>query len=347
MAGTKHERFVELDALRGLAAVAVVAFHYLHQYPHRFDRTIGAPAILDFGQYGVELFFIISGFVIFMTVERLEGTREFAVARFTRLYPLYWISLAATFLVLSRSPLPDVQVSGAQALVNITMLEGFFNVPYVDGVYWSLTVELGFYLVVGALLASRQSKRTLEALLLLALGFAFANLMSRWVVLDGPLMFVDDHAKFLRHAHLFAAGVAFYLLIVRNRRDSVVFGAIALAPVIEFVDGDRTSAVVVAVLVAVFWVAVAVKPKVLRWRPLLFMGAISYALYLIHQNIGYVLIRELDSRGVAHWISVLSTLVVVTVLAALLTRFVDGPVQRTLRTKLARPASSNEPVPGS
>ena len=74
-------RLHSLDALRGLAALGVVAYHYLDQ-----------PAY--YGLLGVELFFIISGFVILMTLERVPSLLQFAIGRAARLYPAYWFSVA-------------------------------------------------------------------------------------------------------------------------------------------------------------------------------------------------------------------------------------------------------------
>src|SRR6266446_6407653 len=89
---SKPIRFEELDALRGVAALSVILFHYLHQY----DAIYGKDGVLLFGAlnwpsgiYGVYLFFMISGFVIFMTLRGARDWLDFVVSRFSRLYPAY------------------------------------------------------------------------------------------------------------------------------------------------------------------------------------------------------------------------------------------------------------------
>lgn len=97
-------RVIELDALRGLAALCFVLYHFTW-----FIDTVlpGArlPAFqLRWGCYGVQLFFAISGFVILMTLDRTVTVRQFARARFRRLFPAYWIAMAATFAIADRRP---------------------------------------------------------------------------------------------------------------------------------------------------------------------------------------------------------------------------------------------------
>ncbi len=86
-----RRRFEELDVLRGVATVAVVVFHYSGQATRYFT---GFPFHFKLGEHGVQLFFGISGFVIFMTLEKTQRLRDFVVSRFSRLYPAYWTTLA-------------------------------------------------------------------------------------------------------------------------------------------------------------------------------------------------------------------------------------------------------------
>ena len=196
-------RLGELDALRGIAAVVVVLFHYTWQAPRIYSeaRTIGYG--LFWGAYGVELFFAISGFVIFMTLERTRTSGDFLVSRFARLFPAYWTGIVATSLLLVMFNAPELNQPVWVAGANLTMLEGFFYLPYVDGVYWSLTVELAFYLCMWALWRTGLLER-IETLLigwiaLVLLWWAVPALPSRLAML-----LVIPHIPF------FAIGVCAY-----------------------------------------------------------------------------------------------------------------------------------------
>src|SRR6185436_1577322 len=97
------ERLVQIDGLRAIAALSVVAFHYTTRFDELYMHT--APTGLhlshDAGLMGVQLFFAISGFVIFMTVDRVKRPMDFVAWRFSRLFPAYWAAVAITFVVLS------------------------------------------------------------------------------------------------------------------------------------------------------------------------------------------------------------------------------------------------------
>ena len=76
-------RLDEIDVLRGLAALAVVVFHYSGHSQRYFADF---PFHLEYGKYGVQLFFVISGFFIFQTIEKCRNVQEFLLLRFSRLY---------------------------------------------------------------------------------------------------------------------------------------------------------------------------------------------------------------------------------------------------------------------
>ena len=80
-------RLQELDALRGLAALVVVLFHYTSRYDVVFGHNSAPLVSAPWGHFGVNLFFGISGFVIFMTLGRTQTPADFIVSRFSRLYP--------------------------------------------------------------------------------------------------------------------------------------------------------------------------------------------------------------------------------------------------------------------
>ena len=133
-----------LDGVRFFAAVWVMNFHY-------FLNNDPAPQLhwYRFGNLGVQLFFIISGFVI---VQSLKGKsiREFAIGRFWRLFPLFWVLCTLTYAMTIF--LPDVRYAlhFSDYVRTMTMLGDVFNgfigpTALIDPSYWTLTVELIFY----------------------------------------------------------------------------------------------------------------------------------------------------------------------------------------------------------
>ena len=144
MADNKR-RLIEVDSLRGLAALAVVLYHFTTRFTELYSPNPPPTFAFPDGHYGVNLFFIISGFVIFMTLEKTSRPLDFVVSRFSRLFPAYWAAIIITFSITHLLGLPGKLVDITAAVGNLIMIHGFFRIPHVDGVYWTLEVELLFY----------------------------------------------------------------------------------------------------------------------------------------------------------------------------------------------------------
>ena len=130
-----NERLAWIDSLRGLAALLVVYSHC-----PLFGRE--GQMILDVsGQLGVDVFFIISGYVVpsSISANHAHPLRVFAIRRFWRLYPLYWLSIPFGLLVLPSVP------STAAIVANVTMAQRYLGASDIISVYWTLSIELLFY----------------------------------------------------------------------------------------------------------------------------------------------------------------------------------------------------------
>jgi peptidoglycan/LPS O-acetylase OafA/YrhL len=151
-------RFDQLEGLRGVAAIAVLVQHCLEFTPLNAAGNESLPARVfqesfNLGRVGVIVFFLISGFLIPHSLK--HGTRplaKFAVSRFFRLYPLYWVSLAAALAIFPL--LAPISFSTAQIAANITMVAELFGQEYVISLYWTLFVEMLFYVLCAALFAA-------------------------------------------------------------------------------------------------------------------------------------------------------------------------------------------------
>lgn len=135
-------RVNEIDLLRFLAALSVVFFHYSFRgYAADGLSRMPYPFLAPFTKYGylgVELFFMISGFVILMTVAS-GSLRTFIISRFTRLYPAFLACCTITFIVTILIGAPKFSASLRQYIINMTMLGKFVGIPSIDG-------NIGLYL---------------------------------------------------------------------------------------------------------------------------------------------------------------------------------------------------------
>lgn len=122
----KSKRLFELDALRGIAALGVVLFHYMVAFADNYSHASEIFPLFRYfryGKHGVELFFLISGFVILMSLEKTKNGPDFVVGRFARLYPTYWTAVVLSFTVVTIAELPDLHIDWKDAVINLTMFQ--------------------------------------------------------------------------------------------------------------------------------------------------------------------------------------------------------------------------------
>ncbi|WP_457272042.1 acyltransferase family protein [Pedobacter sp. UYEF25] len=165
----KQSRFYELDLMRFLAALAVLFYHYTFAS----NRMMGTPffgieKISKYGYLGVEVFFMISGYVVLLSSMN-KSPKYFVISRIARLYPAYWVCCLLTFafLYFGHIQLPDSTPTTFKLLaVNLTMFQEFLGKKNLNGVFWTLTYELGFYLIILAIAALKLWKSLLIVILL-------------------------------------------------------------------------------------------------------------------------------------------------------------------------------------
>jgi peptidoglycan/LPS O-acetylase OafA/YrhL len=323
------ERIKSLDVLRGLAALSVLLFHYTTHYSELYGRPAGIWFDFPHGYVGVEVFFVISGFVIYMTIRSAPTAFDFVVARFSRLYPAFWACLTLTFVVAAFDSWPNSPNTVVDYLVNLTMFQGFVKVPSVDGAYWSLTYELGFYIaIVGIVFALKIVDRIDGVCLALLLG----SLGWPWIMraIPAPLHFLTIH----EYGHLFALGIVLFRMTkIQPRPFQLVF--IALAVLAEWLREDVISAAIVAGGAAFVYRAGCGGMRSLCVAPLLWLGAISYPLYLVHQVVGIVILRRLIAAGVPAVLAVVAVALGMIAVASAITLAVERPAQLWIRSRWA------------
>lgn len=323
-----HPRVGELDALRGLAALAVVAFHYTTFYQqeqgHLQPLGFGFPA----GNYGVHLFFLISGFVIFMTLERTRTAMDFVVSRFSRLFPAYWAAIAITAAVIYTVGMPQQRIGTTDLAANITMLQEVLGFEHLDGSYWTLEVELFFYAQMLMWFVLGQLKRIHWIIAVwLVMAVVYAQTEQHHVHFSYTLR----ELLILRHVPFFALGILFYRIHVRSGRLWLDLALIVLSLVAIGLSKPPVYLLAGAVCCAIFALFAAGWLRWLRAVPFVFLGSISYSLYLLHQAIGFALIHRLEAAGVPSLAAVASVTLLVLALATALTYGVERPAMRRLR----------------
>lgn len=324
----QEDRNQVIDAFRGVAILSVMAFHYLVFWrpPYvandllRYQTTF-SPA-LDVGQYGVHLFFVISGLVITMTLQRSSSALDFSVKRFARLYPALLVAAVITFAVTTFVGPAEFRRSWADLVASLTFAPESLGRDYVDSAYWSLNIEVKFYVWM-ALFRLTLGARFWAGAIALAFAGQVAALFQPHLA-DALLL-----AKFMP---LFLLGVGAWFAIFERR--TTIGGLMMLSAVAAWlleswrVGAFGPDALPMQIYIMVFSGAMlallAFAPR-LKFGPLAWLGRMSYSLYLLHQNLGVTLIGALKHAHAPDWLAITLTVGVFVALATLMFYLVERP----------------------
>lgn len=311
-------RLTELDALRGIGALCVLIFHYSTRFHELFPQASHVPFSFPGGNYRVLLFFTISGFAIFFTLERIGTVADFVVNRFARLYPAYLAAMLCTLSIEYLAHATKLLIGPKAILFNFTMLQGFAFIPEVDGAYWTLTVEIAFYVCMIALWRFAGLRR-LEPML--ALWLAVRWLYWAWPDMPERIIML----LVLRYLPFFVIGMLSYRVWAGRRtwRQQAPYAAMALASIATMETWDVT--IVGIMLLASFAALIRGHLRFLAIRPLIWLGGISYSFYLIHQHVGFVVMLEVAKAGYSPWIGFAAAFLVALVLGTIINRIVERP----------------------
>ncbi|TYB41777.1 acyltransferase [Actinomadura chibensis] len=246
-----------LDALRGLAALVVVFEHSLDVLLPEV-RAVASPWF-DFGRYGVFVFFLVSGYVVPFSLERRGSVRDFWVGRFFRLYPAWFVSVALALVLGSAGlsyglPAALGDRPWASALAHATMLQDLLGVPNAVNVFWTLSYEMVFYLLVTAMFVAGVHRSSARVALGFGVGAAILGvalpsvlLASRW-----------PGGTILAAVALLAVGLAAMVSGRRRVRRAGVAAVVALALGLLVLD-SRIGAIESLCIIATMFAGTAVR----------------------------------------------------------------------------------------
>ena len=343
-------RLLNLDILRLVSAVLVLAYHYGFRMEVTgegggtgFPEFAPAAVWLD---SGLLIFFAISGYVITLSAEGRTAF-DFAVGRVARLWPTFILCASATAIVLCSWPVVGVPTPTVkQWLAHLVINARALGQPFLDGAYWTIAYEVMFYGWVFVFIALGWFKKYWQALVVCWLALSVANeLLIGSEVLRK--LFITEYSGY------FVFGMTLYKLRQEQTPGALfilaasVLWATATPFIIEpkFYEmyGIHRSAAGLALIgpIAVSCVALCIMLPALPIGPAIAMGigGLTYPLYLLHQHIGYATFARF---GAAHSRWLVGAILVATLLFAswLIATFVEPPARRFIGNFARRAATA-------
>ena len=343
-----HRRIVELDSLRALAAINLVLFHLTHVYSVKFGYNSALGWEWPYGAYGVELFFILSGFVNSMSLLRRRQPVDFVAARLIRIIPIFLLVIIANVWILNLAPFSIIEsdtgpMSVGQFLANMTLMPRVLGYDCVDPVMWTLQVEMMFYITLVALFR-------IGALSRYFIGWGSLCLLSLLVcpTLDAYSSTYGETAIFslgtaarrillLDFVPLFTIGFLIYMIKTNvGARWQNVLGIVLAAGVFHSIDHGKHNPLATVLIIALVTLCAYGKMPVLRLKPLIYISTISYAVYLCHNNLGCAVIYRLNQGGIESNVAFAIGVVFSFAVAILVTNRVEQPITKRLREAWSR-----------
>jgi peptidoglycan/LPS O-acetylase OafA/YrhL len=308
---TGQDRLISLDILRGIAVSMVLGSHYF--------SDVGSAALFPFGDallplfkygdMGVSLFFIISGFVIALTLDASPTPLDFVRRRFCRLWPAltFWAIVAFVLLSVSSSPFAQHRPHWFDLLPSLTLIPGavfspiFPQVDLVNGTYWTLLVEVQFYLVAAAIFWTGARRNLARNLVI----FTIANILIRAAIRK-----IFPASEAIYHIFLltdfmpwFAAGAVFYEWFERKTSPAAAVAMLTamfliIARTATFTSIDRPATTIILISAALFIPLILISSHspaiaLIQNEAIRRIGRWSYSIYLLHYPIGLVAISDI------------------------------------------------------
>lgn len=328
-----------IDYIRACMAILIMLYHYTTRYgemvgniqPYSFRISNG-------GTVGVAVFFIISAmFVLKKSYETNFNLLQFMKRKFLRLYPAYFVCMTITFIALTVFPVEGLTVGFKSYLLNLTLIQRFIGAAAVDGAHWYIAFLLVFYFWIGmfCLLKLQYKKSIYIVWLFLSTVFSstfwsnigvpnIINLNSKIEALLN-IVFLGQYSSYV------IIGVMLFLVAnhLGKKSSCIAIMVVCFIRNIFFIGLVNTFIIFALFLLVIVFYTDTI--KIGKIGLLEFLASISYPLYLIHQNVGYLIINRLEQHGFLSELYLVVPIAVSIAIAAVVTYGVEKPIQKWIK----------------
>jgi len=350
---TTKYKIPEIEGMRALAITLVLLFHFfarwtppLHSqnvYPYKIEI---ARRVSEFGYLGVQLFFMISGFVILRSLENQANFATFVRARIYRIFPTLWFAIPLIYFACNKlnqkfiAPIPASSIIPSLTLLDPAFLNRLFSTQLIwtTGVLWSLCIEIQFYLVAGTIFFKLKKYTFVTRLFVIAISMQSVETL---IVLANPNVIHIYDALIPLHNYIwwFLAGSTFYR-ILKSKKSGFLHVLVVISLCINLLSANYESSKfklspspsITTVIFYLIFYAITKWPgkiPILRSSFLVWLGGISYEFYLIHEPLGISAlskIREMESvpNNLLLQLLVVMMITVVLIILSLLLKIISA-----------------------
>jgi peptidoglycan/LPS O-acetylase OafA/YrhL len=309
----ERNRIEFLDGLRGVAIFLVILYHAFVRWPNvvPYGSVYADFPLAKNGWMGVELFFVISGFVIYMTLERCNTFGEFMYRRWLRLFPAMLVATAVIYLSVGYFKVRPAGIPRLRDLVpgllfmEPSLFVKLFRMQFdsLEGSFWSLYVEVKFYVIFGAIYFKFGARSFKLSLVFSFLIGVLLDLFCHVVNVNALTFLAHQFNDVLSGKYFgwFLVGVVGYEFSKRRDKMKFIYVILSAAAIVVYTGISRNNAGVALFSSAVMMLFIGALcstkiQSVLSLRILLLLGFISYPLYLIHENLLISMINAIGTR---------------------------------------------------
>ena len=303
----RSNRNISIEGLRGWLMLWIVLFHYTSRYAELFSVEI--PFHVEHVRASISAFFLISGYFLGKALLSSDrgGVLKFAVDKYWRLYPAYAISVLIIFIATSYYGLYGRQVSIVDFLVNMVFIchPGF---DYVDGAHWFISDLIKIQIILGlSLFLKKESRKSL--FVCLALAFTCLAIVNGGDTFENKWVQRLYYFGSIKSFQVVLLGICLYML-QRDKKRNMLLLSIIMLLVASIVNSS------LFLLCTIIFICLVVPSRVKNVLEhshiftngvIVFIGKFSFCWYLIHQNIGYIILQQISNYYIGLSIALLST----------------------------------------
>jgi peptidoglycan/LPS O-acetylase OafA/YrhL len=264
-----------LDNIRGIAIILVVISHFYVNKDYMGVELLGSyfpqiEFISNLGLIGVDLFFFLSGYLIYNKIQE-QNFKEFIIKRIFRIYPIYIFTILLIFIF-------SININNLILyLINLSMLQDIFHVKNLNPVFWTLLIEIKFYIIIAVIFMLLKKLQLVEYFIYIPFVFIFLNIFL--------ILTIDRGSILLAYFPMFF--IVVYLLKLNIKLSIILI-------ISELINIYLTyHSYYVELFIAVLLFIIIYYKNILNFDFLKVLAKVSYSYYLIHTIIGYYMLHLL------------------------------------------------------